>query len=286
MHYFDWDEGCFIHVFERPEGLGGPVWGCSGPGLGSSCWGWLLTRARTICRQNTGDTGRDWLRMVTGCASLLSVMSDTCDVVMWRRWCVECVSRVLVWNASLMGISHYKMHRISKDTLTYLTWHCTVNKKYQISWMSVGWKNWRSAFDFPICVQISWFARHTRKRRKEWEILNFRKEIVSLMKLYFIICLWEKKRMKEGRDFCLGHSNFRHFKANKRNVLDDRTLLREFSLVFGIIALCWYEVSTKDFHHFCFPCFLWHTPHTDLVPDLMRSENLMTERVFQNFKSI
>lgn len=120
------------------------------------------------------------------------------------------------------------------------------------------------------------------KEGEEWEILNFRKEIVSLMKLYFIICLWEKKRMKEGRDFCLGHSNFRHFKTNKRNVLDDRTLLREFCLVFGMIALCWYEVSTKDFHHFCFPCFLWHT---DSVPDLMRSENLMTERVFQNFKS-
>ena len=117
------------------------------------------------------------------------------------------------------------------------------------------------------------------KEGEEWEILNFRKEIVSLMKLYFIICLWEKKRMKEGRDFCLDHSNFRRSKNNKRNFLDDRTFLREFCLVFGIIAVCWYEVSTEDFNHFCFPRFLWLT---DTVPDLMRSENLI-ERIFQHF---
>lgn len=48
--------------------------------------------ARTICRQNSGDTGRDWLRMVTDSASLLSVMSGTCDV--------RCYRRDLVWDAS------------------------------------------------------------------------------------------------------------------------------------------------------------------------------------------
>ena len=44
--------------------------------------------------------------------------------------------------------------------------------------------------------------------------------------------------MNEGRDFCLDHSNFRRFDANKRNILDDERLLREFCIVFGIIALC------------------------------------------------
>ena len=87
---------------------------------------------------------------------------------------------------------------------------------------------------FGYSEQISWILRdrHTRKRRKRMKILNFRQGIVSLMKLYFIICLWEKKRMKEGRDFCLDHSNFKRFEANKRNVLDDSTLLRQFCLVF------------------------------------------------------
>ena len=138
---------------------------------------------------------------------------------------------------------------------------------------------------FGYSEQISWILgdRHTRKRRKRMKILNFRKGIVSLMKLYFIICLWEKKRMKEGRDFCLDHSNFKRFEANKRNVLDDSTLLRQFCLVFGIIALCWYEVSVEDFKHFCFPCFLCKT-HRLTVPDLMRSENLIEKSIsFRHF---
>ena len=91
-------DGCFVHVFERPEGLGGPV------------WGWVRPRPRLIIPRLTADTeARTHFAAKTraetrgapdghGLSSLLLVMLDTCDVVMlcdvWEMWvCGPCQSQ-------------------------------------------------------------------------------------------------------------------------------------------------------------------------------------------------
>ena len=84
-------DGCFVHVFERPEGLGCPV------------WGWVRPRPRLIIPRLTADTEArtHFAAKTRGSGWSRSLLTPPCDVGhVWGGEVVWCVRDVSLWSMS------------------------------------------------------------------------------------------------------------------------------------------------------------------------------------------